>query len=99
MALPGMAPYSSLKRALVGVSLTAREEVRDDNINVSVVYPYITKTNFEKNTIGGDENIMDEENRGDLPPFDTAEFVAEKILEVLKSGEAQLYVHDWMKNQ
>ncbi len=53
MYLPYMGAYSSLKRALVGISLTAREELEDDNIVVSVVYPYITLTNFERNTIRG----------------------------------------------
>jgi len=28
---------------------------------------------------------------------DTAEYVAEKILEGIKSGAAEIYVHDWMK--
>ena len=51
MALPGMSAYSSLKRALVGISLTAREELKDDNISVSVIYPYSTATDFEKNTL------------------------------------------------
>lgn len=97
MALPGMAPYSSMKRALVGFSLTAREEVKGDNINVSVVYPYITKTNFEKNMINSTGEEL--QPRADLPPFDSAEFVAGKILEVIKSGEAEMYVHDWMKER
>lgn len=51
MYLPNMGAYSSFKRALGGLSLTAYEELRDDNIHVGVVYPYITKTKFEKNTI------------------------------------------------
>lgn len=99
MALSGMSPYSSLKRALVGLSLTAREELKEDNITVTVIYPYITLTNFEKNTIK--ENNLDqgesEEINSDLPPADTPEFVAEKILEGIKTGEAEIYVHDWMK--
>ena len=51
MYLPNNGAYSSLKRALASISLTAREELKKDNIIVSVVYPYITLTNFEKNTI------------------------------------------------
>src|SRR5207237_1142404 len=42
MDIPGIGAYSSLKRALNGLSLTAREELKDDKIAVSVVYPYIT---------------------------------------------------------
>ena len=100
MAIPNMAAYSSLKRALVGISLTAREELKDDKINVSVVYPYITLTDFEKNTLKvktqKQEEEWEPENSG-LRSGDSAEYVAEKILEGIKSGEAEIFVHDWMK--
>lgn len=96
MAIPNMSAYSSLKRALVGISLTARNELEKDNIKVSVVYPYATETNFEKNTIR--EGVPQFE--GDLPmKMDSAEFVAEKILEAIETGEAEVFVHDWMKNR
>ena len=51
MILPNNGPYSGLKKALAHISLTAREELEKDNIVVSVVYPFITLTDFEKNTI------------------------------------------------
>ena len=51
MHLPDMSAYSSSKRALAGISMAARQELKDDAIVVSVVYPYITATDFEKNTI------------------------------------------------
>jgi short-subunit dehydrogenase len=100
MALPGMSAYSSLKRALVGISLTAREELKTDKINVGVVYPYITLTDFEKNTLKAKVPEQEEDWSSDDPNFkppDTAGYVAEKILEGIKSGEAEIYVHDWMK--
>src|ERR1035437_2476061 len=100
MAIPNMSAYSSLKRALVGISLTAREELKDDKINVGVVYPYITLTDFEKNTLKAkvqeEEEEWNPEGSG-LRPGDTAEYVAEKILEAIESEEAEIYVHDWMK--
>ena len=37
MALPNMSAYSSIKRALVGLSLTAAQELKKDNIVVSVL--------------------------------------------------------------
>ncbi len=97
MHLPGMSPYSSSKRALAGISLAARQELQADHIAVSVVYPYITLTNFEKNTIravpvSGD----DYEPTGPYPP-DSADFVAVKIVEGIVSGEAEIFSHDWMK--
>jgi short-subunit dehydrogenase len=98
--LPGMSPYSSLKCALVSISLTAREELKKDNIGVSVVYPYMTLTAFEENTIkeADEEEPEVEEERGPLRPPDTAEYIAEKILEGLEKNEAEIFAHDWMKN-
>ena len=99
MNLPGMSPYSSSKRALAGISLAARQELQADKIIVSVVYPYITRTNFEKNTIHAvpvPEDTL--EPTGRSPP-DSAEFVAEKIAGGIVSGEAEIFSHDWMKER
>jgi short-subunit dehydrogenase len=99
MNLPNNGPYASLKRALALISLTAREELKEDNIIVSVAYPYITLTNFEKNTIRETpvpEN--EEEPTGPFPP-DTAEYTAKKILEGIESEEAEIFTHDWMKKR
>lgn len=98
MFLPGMAAYSSLKRALVGISLTTREELKDDNINVSVIYPYITKTDFEKNTLKEENGEKGEEELNpSLPEGDTAEYVAEKIVDAIEKEESEIFAHDWMK--
>lgn len=97
MFLPGMAPYSSSKRALVGLSLTGREELKDENISVSVVYPFITATDFEKHTIKSPSIAQEEAERHDLPPADSAEFVAEKILEAITTGKAEVFAHEWME--
>ncbi len=97
MALAGMGGYSSMKRALVGISLTAREELKNDHISVSVVYPYITATDFEKNTLKTLRK-KDEEEGGnfELPPGDPPEFVAELILDAVKTGKAEIVAHDWI---
>lgn len=97
MNLPGMSPYASSKRALAAISLAARQELANDHIVVSVIYPYITKTEFEKNTIRVIPVPEDEiEPSGPYPP-DTAEFVAEKIVGGIMNGDAEIYAHDWMK--
>jgi short-subunit dehydrogenase len=96
MTLPSMSPYSSLKRAVVGISLTAREELKEFGINVSVVYPYITKTDFEKNTLkSGGQNW---EDNGDGPPMpgDPPEYIAKKILEAIETEKPEVFAHDWM---
>jgi short-subunit dehydrogenase len=101
MYLPGMSVYSSLKRALAHLSMTAREELKGNNIVVSVMYPYITTTDFDKNTIKAlvDESEPQGEGEYEGAPFepDTAEYVARKIVEGIESGEAEIFAHDWMK--
>jgi short-subunit dehydrogenase len=102
MYLPNMSAYSACKRALAGISLTAREELKDDNINVTVVYPYITLTGFEKNTIkdiepiGADDDDKEQASSRRFPP-DSAEYVAQKILEGIESGAPEIFAHDWMR--
>lgn len=98
MNIPNLAAYSSLKRAMNGISLTAREELEKDNIKVSVVYPYITNTNFGKNVMSGPRTKMPQDEDNVLPAGDPPELVAEKILEVIESGEAEILAHDWMKD-
>jgi short-subunit dehydrogenase len=104
MHLPGMSIYAAQKAALAHISITAHEELGGDKIVVSVIYPYITLTDFEKNTARtgppswGDHEEGDEDEGAGLPfKPDTAEYVAEKILEGIQSGEAEIFVHDWMK--
>jgi short-subunit dehydrogenase len=98
MHLPNNGGYSALKRALADISLTAREELKKDNIVVSVVYPYMTATDFEKNTIK-DPSLIGQEEPADTgrPPLDTAEYVAQRIVEGIETGEAEIFTHDWMK--
>jgi short-subunit dehydrogenase len=99
MHLPNMGAYSSLKRALAHMSLTGREELKDDNIAVSVVYPYITQTDFEKNTIKDDIEDWGEEGGGPPKPPDSAEYVAEKILEAIETGKAEVFAHEFMQKR
>jgi len=98
MIMPNMAAYSSLKRAIAGLSLTAHEELKKDNIIVSVIYPYITATDFEKNTLKS-KSLSSENDDGGGPPYpaDSAEHIANKILNAVKDEKAEIYAHDWMK--
>ncbi|HUH98728.1 MAG TPA: SDR family oxidoreductase [Anaerolineales bacterium] len=100
MYLPNMGLYSSLKRALAHLSLTAREELKEDGIVVSVLYPYITATDFEANTIrdaAEDADWAGEEDSGPFYPADSAEYIAQTILDGIHSEEAEIFAHDWMK--
>lgn len=100
MYLPNNGPYAGLKRALAHISLTAREELKGDNIAVTVVYPYITLTDFDKNTIKEASLQAQEETpeaREAFSKADTAEYAAQRIVEGIESGEAEVFAHDWMK--
>jgi short-subunit dehydrogenase len=97
MVLPNISAYSSVKKALAQISLTAREELKNDNIKVGVIYPYSTLTDFEKNTIKEEpQPEWHPEDNGFKPP-DLPEFVADKIVKGVKSGESEVFVHDWLK--
>lgn len=96
MALASMSPYSSLKRAIVGISLTAREELKNFGINVSVVYPYITSTDFEKNTLKSGERNWEDNGDGPPMPGDPPGYIAGKILEAIETGKPEIFAHDFM---
>jgi short-subunit dehydrogenase len=99
MQLPDMGPYSALKAALSQISLTAREELKEDNITVTVIYPYITLTDFEKNTIK-DPLIHKEEETPEgheaWAKADPPEHVAQLVVKAVENGEAKILAHDWM---
>lgn len=95
MSIPGIGAYSSLKRALVGLSLTAREELKEDGITVSIVYPFITATNFYWNIMGKPRQQVIPKNSS-IPEADSAEFAAEKILHAITTGDKEVFAHDWM---
>ncbi len=96
MNLPNMSAYASLKQALAHMSLTAREELKKDKLSVSVVYPYMTDTNFEKNTIKQD--LPEEHREEGEPPFpaDPPEHVANLILDAIEHEKPEVFAHDWL---
>ena len=101
MQLPDNGPYSALKRALAQISLTARIELAKDKIVVSVVYPYITLTDFEKNTIK-DASLQKQQEESPeakeaFSKADPPEYTAQRIVAGIESGEAEIFGHDWMK--
>ncbi len=87
---PNLSAYASTKYALNAISLTAREELKDDNIIVSVMHPKMTATNFSKNALGQhpDYHAIGR-TRGVAAAIDTAEQVAEKIVAQIESGAAE----------
>lgn len=97
MSLPNLGGYSSLKRALNGLGLTAGEELKSDHISVVTVYPSVTDTEFAKNILREASDVRPYYQRDHLPKADSAEYVAQKIVQGIKSGTPEVYVHDWME--
>ena len=84
---PSLAAYASTKTALNMLSLTARKELADDNIIVSIVHPGLTATDFGKNSIKSKKEHK--QMLWNLPAADPAEKVAERILKIIISGDAE----------
>lgn len=86
MVLPGAGAYSATKSALSMLSRVARRELAPDGIVVSTVYPSVTATEFHGSLragarVGG--------SAGPIPP-QSPEFVAEAIVDVIRSGEEEV---------
>ena len=93
MNIPGLGGYASTKSALNMLSATARGELAADNIRVITVYPRMTATDFGRNSIGNRQ--MRQQQRGNAQPemvIDTAEYVADKILEAIQKEPAEQFM-------
>lgn len=91
MAIPGIGAYASTKYALNGLSLTARNELAADNIRVVLFHPGLTSTDFGKHALR--ENVGDgppPRSGQSMPQPDTAEAVAQKILEAAITEPAEM---------
>jgi short-subunit dehydrogenase len=93
MQLPGLGTYAATKAALNLLSATARVELAESNIRVLTMYPRMTSTDFGKNSLG--DQAMRQRQRSSAPRavvVDTAEAVAEKILEAARKEPAEQYM-------
>jgi NAD(P)-dependent dehydrogenase (short-subunit alcohol dehydrogenase family) len=98
MAIPGYSVYSSSKRALVGVSLTARAELASEKIAVSLVHPRLTATAFGENKVRTEvENGIPGGRMGaDYSRGDSPEHVAAIIAQALTEGGPEYFAHESM---
>lgn len=84
MVLPGVGAYAATKAALNMLSDVARTELAGDGIVVSTIFPTITTTEFHETLRAGGM-------AGGPPPgvpVQTAEQVADAIVELIESGDA-----------
>jgi NADP-dependent 3-hydroxy acid dehydrogenase YdfG len=84
MVLPGVGAYAASKAALNMLSAVARKEFADDGIVVSTIYPGVTATEFHDVLRAG--RLHPDRRR---IPGDPPEKVAEVILGLVESGEAE----------
>ena len=90
MTIPGYSVYSASKRALLGVTQTARVELAGDGIAVSEVYPTLTATNFGANRLGGGPEA-------DYSAGDPPELVAGLIVRAIDEGGAQYFANEHLR--
>lgn len=87
---PNLAGYASTKYAVNSLSLSARAELEKDNIVVSVIRPKLVETDFGKNAGRPEPEFLRDRSNPKAPPMDTPDFVAQKILEILRTGQAEM---------
>ncbi len=89
--IPNIAAYASAKYALNALSLTARQELAKEGIIVSIIRPSIVNTDFGQHTPRPEPDALRHAPDGSLLPHVLSpEKVAEKICELIQSGEAEL---------
>lgn len=84
MVLPGAGAYAATKSAVNMLTSVARVELATDGIDVSVVLPSITATEF-----GGGMFVAGTEARPGMPVQDPS-FVGRVILRLLQTGEERI---------
>lgn len=87
---PGLAAYASTKYALNALSLTARQELAEDKIIVSVVHPKMTATKFGENAMGSRPDWTSNRGNRPIPDIDPPEKVAGKIAEIIETGVPEI---------
>ncbi len=93
MNIPGIGAYAATKAALNMLSATARVELAPDNIRVILVYPRLTATDFGRNYLGRRPFRPNQPAGGaDMPPRDSPDLVAERILDALRNEPAEQFM-------
>ncbi len=87
-------PYASTKYALNAITLIGRQELAADNISLGLVYPGVTATNFYDNLVGSQQPAA---RPAGATSVDSAESVAEKILEAVETQAAEVYTDNLKK--
>jgi short-subunit dehydrogenase len=92
MTIPGLSGYAATKSALNMLSATARGELAGDNIRVITMYPRTTATDFGAHALGDQALRSRQRANAQHVQVDSAEQVAEKILEAARTEPAEQYM-------
>ncbi len=93
MIIPTYSVYSCSKRAFMGFSMAAREELAKDKIVVSQVYPGVTATNFGVNRMAAPNVQGPPANYASGQP---ASEVADVVVQAIEGGEAHYYCNEFI---
>jgi NADP-dependent 3-hydroxy acid dehydrogenase YdfG len=85
MVMPGVGAYAATKAAVNMLTAVARQELAGDGIDVSLVLPFITATEF-----AGGRFLPGRDNRRAGPSAHSPEYVGKVILRALRTGEERL---------
>jgi len=85
-AMPGIAGYCASKSALEKMAESLRLELKPANIRVSTVYPGVTDTHFNDNSLGNSQN-----GRGRVSGV-SPEKVAQTILNTIKHEQRDVFI-------
>jgi short-subunit dehydrogenase len=90
-AMPGLAGYCASKAALEKMTDSLRLELKKDNIRVSTVYPGVTATRFNDNSLG--RNPLGRGRTTGVPP----ERVARAMLRTIRHEPRDVFItwFDW----
>lgn len=86
-AIPARSEYSASKYAVQGFSEALRAELAKDNVDVLVICPGLTQTNFSQNMIEQKARVQLDHMRGMTP-----EEVAEHALRAIEKGKNETYL-------
>lgn len=93
MHVLGIGAYAATKAALNMISDTAREELASENIRITTMFPNATATNLGSNSLATPKTSQQGPRpRQGGPAFDSAEAVAQKILEAARNEPHDQYM-------
>ncbi len=87
---PNLGGYSSTKCAVDALTLSARAELENEGIKVCLIRPKLVETDFGRHAFVPEPDALRDRTNPNAPPMDTPDFVAEKIIELIRTEAAEM---------